>query len=379
MASVRAQGTSGWFGTFATAPEYTGAGDMPQLTTLAGHTLRQIVKVSAGGNTIRLQLSNEFSQEPVEIKAVYIAPALDSFLIDRQSAKYITFGGKRSVTIGAKQAVYSDALTYALKPLGRLAVTIIYGERVPEHMTSHRGSRTLSYIAAGEVKPTAKLKPVERLAHWYNLTRIEVKGQGSAVAILGNSITDGRGSTTNAQNRWPDSMAEALSGTLGVLNLGIGGNCVLAGGLSQPGLLRFDRDILGQQGVSTLIIFEGTNDIGLSQGNSEETAQRLIEAYQTLTGKAHARGLKVYLATITPFKGNGWYSFFHEAARQTVNQWIRSQKVADGIIDFDELARDPQKPNCLRAEYSDDWLHLNPTGYEAMGRYAAKVLMKPNK
>ena len=352
---------------------------MPQHTTLAGHTLRQIVKVSAGGSTIRLQLSNEFSQEPVEIKAVYIAHALDSFLIDRQSARYITFGGKRSVTIGAQQAVYSDALAYALKPLGRLAVTIIYGERVPEHMTSHRGSRTLSYIAAGEVKPTAKLKPVERLAHWYNLTRIEVKGQGSAVAILGNSITDGRGSTTNAQNRWPDRMAEALGGKLGVLNLGIGGNCVLAGGLSQPGLLRFDRDILGQQGVSTLIIFEGTNDIGLSQGNSEETAQRLIEAYQTLTGKAHARGLKVYLATITPFKGNGWYSFFHEAARQTVNQWIRSQAVADGIIDFDELARDPQKPDCLRAEYSDDWLHLNPTGYEAMGRYAAKVLMKPNK
>ena len=349
---------------------------MPLHTTLAGHTLRQIVKVSAGGNTIRLQLSNEFSQEPVEIKAVYIAHALDSFLIDKQSARYLTFGGRRSVTIAAGQALYSDALPYALKSLSRMAVTIIYGRRVPEHMTSHRGSRTTSYIAAGEVKPSAILKPVERLAHWYNLTRIEVKGQGSAVAILGNSITDGRGSTTDGQNRWPDRMAEALGGTLGVLNLGIGGNCVLAGGLSQPGLLRFDRDILGQQGVRTLIIFEGTNDIGLSQGNSEQTAQKLIEAYQTLTEKAHARGLKVFLATITPFKGNGWNSFFHEAARQTVNQWIRNQTVADGIIDFDELARDPQKPDCLRAEFSDDWLHLNPVGYEAMGRYAAKIIQK---
>ena len=196
------------------------------------------------------------------------------------------------------------------------------------------------------------------------------------VAILGNSITDGRGSTTNHQNRWTDFLSDALNKErpYGVLNLGIGGNCVVEGGLSEPAMKRFDRDILGQAGVDKLIIFEGTNDIGCSSKNYEHVADTLIACYKVLINKAKAKGIKVYGATITPTKGNGWYSFWHEAIRQTVNEWIRKGGFFDEIIDFDELTRDPQDPQRLRPDYSDDWLHLNPKGYEAMGKFAADKL-----
>ncbi len=366
-----------WVGTFATAPEFTGPSDMPQHVTLSGNTVRQVIRVTLGGQRMRLELSNAFSATPVEIRSVYVADAADSSAIHAKTARYLTFGGKRAVTIAAGQAVSSDALAYALRPLQRLAVTITYGASTPVNMTSHRGSRTYSYIAKGEVKPGQRFRTAERLAHWYSLTKVSVQADAKAVAVLGNSITDGRGSTTDAQNRWPDRMAEALGGKTGVLNLGIGGNSVLRGGISEPGVKRFDRDILGQEGLSDVIIFEGTNDIGGARGNSEQVAHELIEAYKTFAKKAHDRGLKAWVATITPFKGNGWYSLFHEAARQTVNEWMRHNTVFDGVIDFDQLVRDPQQPDRLRPEYSDDWLHLNPAGYEAMGRYAAQCLQAP--
>lgn len=367
-----------WVGTFATAPEFTGPSDMPQHVGLSGNTLRQVVRVSLGGQRMKVELSNAFSDEPVEIRAAYVADAADSSAIVAKTARYLTFAGKRSVTIAAGQSVCSDELAYALRPLQRLAVTLCYGMATPRHMTSHRGSRTFSYIAPGEVKPGQRFRTAERLAHWYNLTKVCVRSEAKAVAVLGNSITDGRGSTTDAQNRWPDRMAEAFGGKTGVLNLGIGGNCVLRGGLSEPALKRFDRDILGQEGVEAVIVFQGTNDIGGARGNSEQVARELIEAYAGMARKIHDRGMKAYVATITPFRGNAWYSLFHEAARQTVNEWMRHTSDFDGVIDFDLLTRDPQQPDRLRPDYSDDWLHLNPAGYEAMGRYAAGCLSGRN-
>lgn len=367
-----------WTGTWAAAAEYTGEGDMPRLTTLANTSLRQVVKVSLGGEKMTLELSNEFGSGPVEISSVYVAEALDSCNIDKKTARQLTFNKKKGVVIPAGKTVVCDATDYNLRPLQLLSITICYGSQVPQHATSHRGSRTTSYIAHGQVKPGAKFSAFERLEHWYNISKISVQSSATAIAVLGNSLTDGRGTTTNAQNRWPDIMAERLNShtPTGVLNLGIGGNCVVEGGLSQPALQRFDRDILGQNHVDRLIIFQGTNDIGTSRGNSEQVAERLIEAYKTLTAKAHAHGMKVYGATITPFKGNGWYSFFHEAARQTVNEWIRTTDVFDGVIDFDALVRDPNDRERLKPEYSSDWLHLNPEGYKAMGEYAAEVLSR---
>ena len=374
------QAQTDWTGTWATAAEFTGPSDMPK-ASLASTSLREIIQVSFGGEQLSLHLSNEFSKEPVEIKSIYIADAKDSCDIDAKTATYVRFNKQKSVVIPAGGTVASDIIRYKLKPLQRLSITINYGPNVPKNATSHRGSRTTSYLAQGEVKPTKPFKTFERFEHWYNITKLNVLGTGNkAVAVLGNSITDGRGSTTNHQNRWPDFMAKALSqnegSTLkGVLNLGIGGNCVIAGGLSEPALKRFDRDILGQQGVETLIIFQGTNDIGTSR-NAEQTSRSLIEAYQTLIDKARNAGIKrVIGATITAFKGNGWYSPFHEAARQVVNEWIRTSGKFDAVIDFDLLTRDPNDREKLQQQYSEDWLHLNPAGYKAMGEEAARVVM----
>lgn len=366
-----------WTGTWGTAAEFTGPGDMPQKTTLDNTSVRQIVHVSLGGDCLRLQLSNEFSAQPVEIKSVYIADAKDSCDIDRKTARMLRFEGQYNTTIQPGKTIWSDPIKYNLKPLQLLSITVCYGSQVPVNATSHRGSRTTSYIAKGTIKPGKAFNTFERVDHWYNITKIDVPANGcKAIAVLGNSITDGRGTTTNKQNRWTDIMAETLIPTnpAGVLNLGIGGNCVVAGGLSEPALKRFDRDILGQSNVETLIIFQGTNDIGTT-GHAEQTVKKLIDAYQTLIDKAHAAGIKkVYGATITPFKGNGWYSVFHETARQVVNEWIRTSGKFDGVIDFDKLVRDPQDKEKIQKQYTDDWLHLNPEGYKVMGQYAAKII-----
>ena len=366
-------------GTWAAAAEWTGQGDMPRMS-LSETTLREIIQVSIGGEELQLQLSNEFSKEPVEIKSIYVADALDSCDIDRKTVKELKFGGQKAVTIAPGETAMSDVFAYKLKPLQRLAVTICYGA-VPVNMTSHRGSRTTSYIAKGLVAPKKKFVTAEKVDHWYSIAQLNVRTGGNvkAVAVLGNSITDGRGSTTNMQNRWPDMMAAKLSdihevSPYGVLNLGIGGNCVIRGGLSEPAMKRFDRDILGQKNVDCLIIFQGTNDIGTSP-HAEQTAKELKEAYKTLIKKAHDAGIKkVYGATITAFKGNGWYSPYHEAARQDVNEWIRTSGAFDGVIDFDALTRDPSDPERLKKELSDDWLHLNAEGYRVMGEYAAETI-----
>ena len=364
-----------WQGTWATAVEWTGQGDMPK-ESLSNRSVRMIIHVSTGGNTLRLQLSNVFGSSDTDIRSVYVADAGEAQQIDVKSAKYLTFNGKKNVTLKKGESLYSDEFAYNLKPLQLLSITINYGDRTPENATSHRGSRTTSYIISGESKPKSYYDPQEKVDHWYNIAALEVKTTQKApvVACLGNSITDGRGTTTNKQNRWTDFFAEGLGGKVGVLNLGIGGNAVIKGGLSEPALKRFDRDILGQKGVTSLIIFEGVNDIGGAKNDSEQRANDLIAAYREMMAKAHNKGIKVYLGTITPFKGNGYYTIFHEAARQYVNDWIRNCKECDGIIDFDALVRDPNDPAKLKAEFSDDWLHLNPKGYEAMGKLAAEKL-----
>ena len=368
--------TSVWEATWATAIEFTGPSDMPA-SSLSNRAIRQIIHVSKGGTQLQLKLSNVHSKEPVDIKSVFIADAKEASDIDAKTAKYVTFNGKRNITIEPGKDLTSDVIGYNLKPLQLLSITINYGESTPVNASSHRGSRTTSYIIKGVAKPKTKFIDAEKVDHWYNIASLDVlrsnPAETNAIVVLGNSITDGRGSTTNKQNRWTDAMAEALGGETSVLNLGIGGNSVLWGGLSEPAVKRFNRDILEQQGVKTLIIFQGVNDIGGSRGNSEEVAKKLTEAYKSFIDQGHAKGWKVIGATITPFKGNSYYSFFHEAARQVVNEWIRTSGAFDAVIDFDELVRDPQDPTKLKAEYSDDWLHLNPTGYAAMGKLAAEV------
>ncbi len=364
-----------WTGTWATAVEFTGPGDMPK-SSLSNRSLREIVQVSLPGETMRMQLSNIHSAEPVEIKSVFIANALDSCDIDVKTAKYLTFNGKKSVTIPAGEAIYCDELKYNLQPLQKLAITVNYGENTPVNASSHRGSRTTSYIINGEAKPKTKFADSEKLDHWYNISCIDVQTDQptECIAIIGNSITDGRGSTTNLQNRWPDFLAKAFDGKVGVLNLGIGGNAVVNGGLSEPAVVRFDRDVLGQTGVTSVVIFEGVNDIGGQRPNHQEIVNNIIEAYKGFIKKSKDAGKKVYLATITPYKNSFYENHFSEAARLTLNDWIRANKDVDGVIDFDAAVRDPQNPSVLLEKYSDDWLHLNPAGYEVMGKFAAEAL-----
>ena len=372
-----------WTATWATAVEKPGKGDMPK-ASLSGRSLRQVIHISIGGDTMRLKLSNVQSSSPVSIKSVFIADATYTHHIDAATATYLTFGQRRDVTIAPGQEAVSDIVNYRLRPQQLLAVTINYGDETPEEASCHRGSRTTSYIITGESDPTTSFEGAEEAVHWYNIAAIDVLGEGqTAIAILGNSITDGRGSTTDAQDRWTDFFAKELSNNpatahIGVLNLGIGGNCVMRGGLSEPGLVRFDRDILGQTGTSSIIIFEGTNDIG-SFGDDPKTADQLIAAYQELIRKGHAAGLKVYGATITPVKNSFYYSEKHEAVRKRVNEWIRSSAngqagadTFDGVIDFDAAVRDSSDPEALRKDLQDDWLHLNPAGYAVMGKTAAR-------
>ena len=374
-----------WVGTWATAPQTVVKSFMPYNNCMTNRSVRQVVKVSIGGDVIRLKLSNIYSMQPVEIRSIYIAHAKDSFAIDAKSAQYFKFGNSYKTVIPAGKQIVSDALKFNLRNLERVAITINYTS-APEVPTVHMGSRTTSYIMKGVTDAHSNFEKAFRENHWYNISGIDVytmSNNMSAIAIIGNSITDGKCSTDNAQNRWPDVMSEMLQlkhkiTNQGVLNLGIGNNRVtVPGGFGALAKERFDRDILMQNGVKKVIIFEGVNDIGAARsGSSETVARQIIESIQGMMKKAKARKMKVYLGTITPFKGAGYYTHFHEAARLYVNDWIRSQaRNVDGILDFAKLLQDPNDDRRMKREYaSSDWLHPNPTGYKAMGIYAADIV-----
>ena len=374
-----------WVGTWATAPQTVVKSFMPYNNCMTNRSVRQVVKVSIGGDVIRLKLSNIYSMQPVEIRSIYIAHAKDSSDIDAKTAQYFKFGNSYKAVIPAGKQIVSNALKFKLRNLERVAITINYTS-APEIPTVHMGSRTTSYIMKGVTNAHSNFAKAFRENHWYNISGIDVytmSNNMSAIAIIGNSITDGKCSTDNAQNRWPDVMSEMLQlkhkiTNQGVLNLGIGNNRVtVPGGFGALAKERFDRDILMQSGVKKVVIFEGVNDIGAARsGSSETVARQIIESIQGMVKKAKARKMKVYLGTITPFKGAGYYTHFHEAARLYVNDWIRSQaKNVDGILDFAKLLQDPNDDRRMKREYaSSDWLHPNPTGYKAMGIYAADIV-----
>ena len=374
-----------WVGTWATAPQTVVKSFMPYNNCMTNRSVRQVVKVSIGGDVIRLKLSNIYSMQPVEIRSIYIAHAKDSSDIDAKTAQYFKFGNSYKTVIPAGKQIVSNALKFKLRNLERVAITINYTS-APEIPTVHMGSRTTSYIMKGVTNAHSNFAKAFRENHWYNISGIDVytmSNNMSAIAIIGNSITDGKCSTDNAQNRWPDVMSEMLQlkhkiTNQGVLNLGIGNNRVtVPGGFGALAKERFDRDILMQNGVKKVIIFEGVNDIGAARsGSSETVARQIIESIQGMMKKAKARKMKVYLGTITPFKGAGYYTHFHEAARLYVNDWIRSQaKNVNGILDFAKLLQDPNDDRRMKREYaSNDWLHPNPTGYKVMGIYAADIV-----
>jgi lysophospholipase L1-like esterase len=361
-----------WVGSWATAQQLTETANNPP-TSLTNNTLRQILQVSIGGPRIRLRFSNEYGSSPVKLTSVHCAKSVSGNTVDTATDKTLTFAGSSSVTIAAKQTVLSDPVDFNLQALSKVAVSIYFGE-TSTNVTGHPGSRTTSYIQTGDGAAAASLTAPVTTDHWYILSGLDVAADDAthAVAILGDSITDGRGSTTNGNNRWPDDLAKRLQGEVttnkvGVLNQGIGGNAILSGGLGPTATTRFDRDILDQSGVRWAIVFEGVNDIGYSSGSTIST--NLINAYTQFVTKAHAKGLLVYGATITPFGTNDYYTkdHEHETARQAVNTWIRTAGNFDAVIDFDATVRDPLNALNLLSTYdTGDGLHLNPAGYQKM-------------
>jgi len=363
-----------WVGTWGTAPQLVERHNNPPAPGLANNSLREIVQVSIGGKKVRLKLTNEFSKEATEIKAIELSIAKtsgSSSEIDEKSTVSLTFDGKPSVTIPAGGQIVSDAVKFPIGNRENVAITIHYGSVSPS-VSGHPGSRTTSYIKEGN---TTDFTGAVRTDHWYNIQTLEVEApkKAGAVVILGNSITDGRGSTTNEQNRWADVLSRRLlankaTSKVGVLNMGIGGNCVLRGGLGPTGKERYQRDLFGQEGVRWIILFEAVNDLGGSR-NGVETAQRIIDVYKDIITQAHEKGIRVYGATITPFKGNNYYSPDHEKGRSTINEWVRTTDLLDGVIDFDKAVRNPEDPEAMQKEFlfENDWLHFNAKGYETMG------------
>jgi len=359
-------GQKKWVGTWSCAP-YAAANNTPPSPYLANNTLRQIVRVSIGGDTLRVKFSNITCSTPVTINSVNIALSPDGTksAIDASTVKQLKFNNNASVVMNPYSSVTSDSIAFPLKSGMRLAITIHYGGCVTAaDMTHHYGSRTDSYILTGNQTSNTDFTGATTVERWYNINTIEVKAPTSyaAVAVLGNSITDGYGLHGGLQNRWTDIFSERLLNNLptskiGVLNLGIGGTKVATSGLS-----RYQQDILDQSGLRWVIIFYGVNDIG---GGAD--ANTIINAYKKMIDDAHAKNLKVYGATITPFNGHGYYTKEHEAVRGEVNAWIRTKGNFDKIIDFDKAIRDPSDTTKFQTAYSNDWLHPNVAGYRLLG------------
>ena len=369
--------TRDWVATWATALQVAEPHNLPPEPGLAGNSFRQIVQVSIGGEQLRLHLSNIFNETPTEILGVEIARAATmgaSPEIVPGSSVALTFGGSPAVTMAPGAEAVSDPVAFDLAERDNLAITIHYGQMAPTPLTSHPGSRTTSYIAAGNTEDFSAPVPTN---HWYTISAIDVKPlrPAAAIAVMGDSITDGRGTTTNGQDRWTDQFSRSLlqdprTRDLSVLNFGLGGNCILQGGNGPTALSRYARDLFGPAGVRYIILFEGTNDLGNTR-DGLATAREIEAVWTRIATEAHARGIKVFGATVTPALG----SFYtrageHEKGRQALNAWIRESEIFDGVIDFDRMVADPAVPDKLDPAYlfENDWLHLNAKGYEVMGQ-----------
>ena len=376
-------GRDRWLHTWTAMPQLTEPGNLPPApftgadAVLADTTLRQTVHVSTGGSRLRVRFSNAFGTTPLPLTAAAVArPAGDRAgvaAIVAGSTRPLTFGGRASVVVPPGAQIVSDPVPLSVARGANLTVSAyLAAGQAGTALTSHPGSRTTSYLIAGDHHADADLPGATPVTHWYLISGVEVRGTGSALAIVGDSLTDGRGSTTDGNDRWPDQLL-ARGTSVAVLNQAAGGNRVLNDGLGPSVLARLDRDVLAVSGVDRMLIFEGVNDIGTAEPT--DAAQRrvtedLVVALEQVALRARAVDLAVYAATLTPFGGNTGYddpAGLRERSRQAVNAWLRAGRVFDGVADFDAAVRDPAEPRRLAAAYdTGDHLHLNPAGYGAL-------------
>ena len=378
-----------WIHTWVSMPQLTEPGNLPPApftgtaSVLVDTTLRQTVHTSIGGPRLRVRFSNAFGGAALPITAAAVAlPAggvAGASAIRPGTSRPLTFGGHPSTVVPVGAQVVSDPVEMPVAPLTNLTVTTYLATgQAGLNLTSHPGSRTTTHLVNGDHHLDTDLAGSAAVDHWYLLSGVEVAGGDAALVIVGDSLTDGRGSTTNGNDRWPDQLLTRLharSSTAGVavLNQAAGGNRVLNDGLGPNVLARLDRDVLALGAVDWMLIFEGVNDIGTAEAT--DAAQRqvvsdLIAAFGQVAIRAQAREIAAYAATITPFGGNAGYDDpggVRERSRQAVNEWIRHSHVFDAVADFDAAVRDPADPRRIAPAYDvGDELHLNPAGYGAL-------------
>jgi len=375
--SQAATAQEAWIGSWGASPAF------PVGPELSNATIRQLVRLSAGGTKLRLRFSNETGTQPLVIGAVRIArPGNSPGSIDPASSKVVTFGGEAAITVPPGAPVVSDPVEITVAALDTLAVSL-YLPRWTGPSVVHPLSMQTAWISiAGDSTPATELPEAAPLEARFFLSRVEVAAEGGTLVTLGDSITDGYGSGVDANKRWPDLLAERLAKAggpaVGVVNSGISGNRVLhdlpEAMFGPSALSRVDRDVLSVPGARWVVIMEGINDIGHSSSagltEQEVTADEIIGGLKQIVARAHGGGLKAYCATLTPFEGTvfaHYYSAEGEAKRQAVNSWIRTGKGCDAVIDFDAAVQDPAHPSKLRADFDvGDHLHPNAAGYEAM-------------
>jgi lysophospholipase L1-like esterase len=342
-------------------------------------TLREIVHVSIGGPQIRVVFTNEFGTDPLTIGAAHAAVSEGGSAVNLVSAAGLTFGGHTQVVIPPGALVVSDPANINLPAGADLAISFFLPAQTIHQLSQHGGADQTSYTAPGNVVGAKTLDAPTEIRSWPFVKGVDVKApaQAASVVAFGDSITDGAYAANNQNARWPDELARRLladkrTANIGVLNEGIGGNRILHDNTGPSALARFDRDVIAQAGVKYIIILEAINDIGHAYDPNRTydvvSADDLIAGYVQMAERAHMHGIKVYFATLTPYVGAKYYSPEGEKVRQTLNDWMRTTKMADGVIDFDKITRDPANPGVYLPAYDHgDHLHPSDPGYKAMG------------
>ncbi len=389
LAVCATAGAAEWVQTWGAAPlpPTAAQGPFPATASFANQTLRQTLRVSVGGGRVRLRLSNEYGTKPLVVGAARVALSDDQGNIKAGTDKPVLFSGQAGTTIPAGAPLLSDPIDLKVDGLTSLSVSLYFPEDTGPCTCHATGVQTGFVSDVGDFTSKA-FTPVKTIQFRAFISGVDVESARPArsIVVLGDSISDGVGATLDANRRWPDLLANRLNARStkgwGVVNMGISGNRVLGDGAGQSALARFDRDVLSATGVKTVVIFEGVNDLGIAYGNFPDgplgerfralagkkvTKEEMIAGYRQLIARAHARGLKVIAATITPYGGAAYYSEEGEAVRQAINTWIRTAREVDGVIDFDAVIRDPDKPTQIKEGFhSGDHLHGSDAGYAAM-------------
>jgi lysophospholipase L1-like esterase len=370
-AAADAKGT--WVGTWGAVPDSAGP-------ALQAQTVRQIIRTSVGGSALRIRLSNLNGTGPITFGPVHVALHASESAIKPGSDHALTFSGKPTVILAKGESVLSDPVVMHVDALQELAISV-YLPNATGPSTIHGDAQATAYITDhGDATAATSLPNPEQLGNRLFLTDVEVEANASArvLVAVGDSITDGYQSTPDANRRWPDVLAARLQAapkmaSVAVVNSGISGNRILNDGAGPSALSRFDRDALNKAGVHWIVLLEGINDIGVAgqppTPKDDVSAQQIIDGMKTLIARAHAKDIKIYGATLTPFGGAEWpyHTPEGEVKRQAVNAWIRSSGAFDAVIDFDKITRDPARPDRFLPAYdSGDHLHPSDAGYKAM-------------